>query len=149
MADPILGAGIDKALTVALNGLASRHRAISNNLANVDTPGFKASEVRFEEQLQNAIARDQQQSSTQPLLMPASNDPRHFVIEGSEAANVESVQPMVVRQNGQAVRVDGNNVDIDKEMVELAEATIAYNSLVQLVAARLSMARYAVNEGRR
>lgn len=149
MADPVLSGNIDKALSVALNGLAARQRAISNNLANVDTPGFKASEVRFEDQLQNAIARDRRQSPTRPLARPASSDPGHFVIEATEAASVESVQPQVVRDEGRALRFDGNNVDIDKEMVELAEATIAYNSLVQLVAARVSMARYAVNEGRR
>jgi len=44
-----------KALVTALNGLTARQRAISNNLANVDTPGFKASDVSFARQLDKAL----------------------------------------------------------------------------------------------
>ncbi len=146
MTDPILGGPVDKALTVALNGLAARNRAISNNLANVDTPGFKASGVVFEDQLKTAVARGTAQPST---VLSVPRRPGHLPIESREAGALDSVEPKVVRQEGLSVRMDGNNVDIDKEMVELAEATIAYNSLVQLIASRVSMARYAVNEGRR
>ena len=43
--------GTDSYLRAAMSGLASRQRAIANNVANVDTPNFKASEVRFEDAL--------------------------------------------------------------------------------------------------
>lgn len=148
MSDPILGGSIDKAVITALNGLASRQRVISNNLANVDTPGFKASDVEFEQELQRAIAQDGAQSASSQLA-PVSYRPGQIPIEGDTPSAIDSVRPQLVRPDNTETRLDGNNVDIDKEMVQLAETTISYNSLVQLMAARVAMARYAVNEGRR
>ncbi|MDA8186938.1 MAG: flagellar basal body rod protein FlgB [Dehalococcoidales bacterium] len=142
MTDPISGGITDKAIGVALNGLAARQRVISNNLANVDTPQFKASEVRFEDELQNVIGKGRQSS---PLMLVSSN--RRHINPAPES--VEAIQPEVVSDNSTTIRVDGNNVDIDKEMVQLAETAVSYNSLVQLVSARLSLERYIINEGRR
>jgi flagellar basal body rod protein FlgB len=45
--------------------------------------------------------------------------------------------------------MDGNTVDIEKQMIEMADTVISYNTMIQLATARLSLARYAVNEGRR
>lgn len=141
MAGPVSGASVDKAIRVALNGLSVRQKTIGNNLSNVDTPGFKASEVRFEEQLQSAISRAQ----ASPGITLAAAHPRHIA---TGPGDVEGIKPQLVRQNSTA-RVDGNSVDIDKEMVELAQTAISYNALVQLAGSRISLARYAVNEGRR
>ncbi len=148
MSDPVLGGRIDKAVLTALNGLATRQRVISNNLANVDTPGFKASEVRFEEELQRAVARDQKESAPSSLRV-ADYKPGQLALDGNGTSAVDLVQPTVVSPSNTTARIDGNNVDIDKEMVQLAETTISYSSLVQLLASRVAMAKYAVNEGRR
>lgn len=142
MAEPILGGITDKAIGAALNGLSIRQKLISNNLANIDTPGFKASEVQFEDQLQNAIARGQGRSS----MTPVSYNPRHIPIEATRA---EEVQPEVAEDMDTTMRVDGNNVDIDKQMVQLAETALSYNALVQITAARISLTKYLVNDGRR
>src|SRR6202035_2277633 len=50
--------GNDGYLQAAMSGLAARQRAIANNVANIDTPNFKASEVRFEDALTSALRRD-------------------------------------------------------------------------------------------
>lgn len=142
MADPVSSVTLDKAIEVALNGLSARQRAISNNLANIDTPEFKASDVRFEEQLRSAMARDRREPSVRLI----SHHPRHF---GEETDDIEEIRPTVLRMDNTTMRVDGNNVDIDREMVRLAETAITYNALVQLTSSRLSLARYLVNEGRR
>lgn len=142
MADIVSGGPVDKAIRVALTGLAARQRVISNNLANLDTPGFKASEVRFEDELQSAIARERGRS---PFTLVASH-PMHLT---TEQGSVEAVRPDVVRLGDTTVRLDGNNVDIDREMVELAETSISYGALAQLISSRISLTKYIVNEGKR
>ncbi len=148
MSDPILGGGIDKALTTALNGLASRQRVIANNVANVDTPGFKASNVSFESELRAALERDLGQA-TPPSLTPVSLTSGQVPVDGGQSSALDSVRPVLNQPQNTLARVDGNNVDVDQQMIQLAETTISYNSLVQLTASRVAMARYAVNEGRR
>ncbi|MCL5961963.1 MAG: flagellar basal body rod protein FlgB [Chloroflexi bacterium] len=142
MTDKILGSMTDATIGVALNGLAARQREISNNLANIDTPGFKASQVRFEDQLQNAISA--KQGTLSPRLV--SSNARHITLGDDD---VDHVRPEVIQMTNTSGRLDGNNVDIDKEMVQLADTTISYNALVQLITARISLARYIVNEGKR
>lgn len=142
MADPIANGTADNAIKVALSGLAKRQRAISNNVANVDTPGFKATEVRFEEQLQRAVARG---GSRSPMAL-VSQRPGHISLDPTDASQI---QPQLVRDNSITSRVDGNTVDIEKQMIDMADTVISYNALIQLAAARLSLAKYAVNEGRR
>ena len=147
MSDPILGANIDKTLSTALNGLASRQRAIANNLANVDTPGFKASDVSFESELRGALAQNPRQSA-QTSPTPVSLSSGRMALGGQSSA-LDSVRPVLIQSQDTTSRVDGNNVDVDQQMIHLVETTISYNSLVQLTASRVAMARYAVNEGRR
>lgn len=132
----------DKAIVAALNGLMARQKAIANNLANVDTPGFKASEVRFEERLREALARE---GERQPIML-VTDHPRHI---STTARSVDLVKPEVIRLANTTNRIDGNNVDIDREMVKLAETTLSYNALVQLISSRIALGRYLINEGRR
>lgn len=141
MPDTILGSNTDRALSTALTGLSTRQRLISHNLANVETPEFKASEVSFEDQLQQAMANSQRGG-----LTPVAHHPGHIPLE---AAGIEDVRFEIAEQTDTMTRVDGNSVDIDKEMVTLAETNLTYNALVQLTTARLSLTRYIINEGRR
>ncbi len=142
MAGDILAGVTDRAIGSALTGLSTRQKHISNNLANIDTPEYKASGVRFEDQLQSAIAVSRNQSP----LIPVAYHPRHIPLE---ASRVEDVEPEVEEDEETATRVDGNNVDVDKEMVQLAETALTFNALVQITSARLSLTRYLVNDGRR
>ncbi len=116
----------DRYIRAALAGLSARQRAIANNVANVDTPNFKASEVGFEETLREALrGRGRRTSDNQAELIAASTRTRP--VEGT------------------LVRTDGNNVDIDREMVQLAETTLAYNALAQAMAARLAVMRNVIS----
>jgi len=60
--------GADSYLQAAMSGLAARQRTIANNIANIDTPNFKASEVRFEDALKTAVSRGQADSTDQSSL---------------------------------------------------------------------------------
>ena len=128
----------------ALDASALQHKAISNNLANVDTPGFKRSQVVFKERLKTALAARQVASEH---LQAARTDPRHLQFD--DVPDINSIQPSVVRDTTSSFRNDGNNVDIDREMAYMTENTILYSTLAQIVNSKFDGLRTAISEGRR
>lgn len=116
------------ALERSLDAAALRQRVIAHNLANIDTPGFKRSVVRFEDALAEA------------LLSSGNPDVR--------ADQVAGVVPRVERVET-SLRADGNNVDIDLEAAELAENSLYFEAVARLVSARARLLRAAITEGRR
>jgi flagellar basal-body rod protein FlgB len=100
----------------SLDAAMLRTRAISNNIANINTPGYKRVEVSFEKELRAALDRTK--------LKGLQTDERHLKMGRLDLSGV----------NGKAYKpVDPtlpsgvNNVDIDTEMAKLAEAQIMYN----------------------
>jgi flagellar basal-body rod protein FlgB len=77
-----------------------------------------------------------------PALVQASTS---AAPEGDQQA----FQADVVQLTGTTRREDGNNVDIDQEMVTLTDTNLTYNALAQLVSARMQLLRTIVNDGRR
>ncbi|MEW6697226.1 MAG: flagellar basal body rod protein FlgB [Bacillota bacterium] len=100
-----------------LDASALRQRVIANNVANLNTPGFKKSYVSFEDQLQAAI-----KSNGGPLKGTHS---LHIGVAGVD------LKPEVKQVKETTMRFDGNNVDVDEEMVNLAAATIQYDVIAQ------------------
>jgi flagellar basal-body rod protein FlgB len=132
----------EQVLQAALNGLAARQRAISDNVANVDTPGFKASRVEFEQALKTAMGS----SNGRPRVMMLTR------VENSVAPpmdSVSAVRPQTFISSDSTRRLDGNNVDMDQEMIKLAETNLTYNAVAQLTNSRLQLLRTIVNDGRR
>lgn len=112
-----------------------RQKVIANNIANVDTPKFKRSEVRFEQMLQNEM-------NTNSLgLRGYRTHQKHFQIGLPHAsqvkAEVSKVEQSVMNNNE-------NNVDIDAEMTRMAENQLNYNILVQQLNHHISKTRTAV-----
>jgi len=140
MINGLLGDRTGQILQVALDGLSLRQQAIGNNLANVDTPGYTATEVSFESRLQQALAIGEQ-----PRLRLASTNPRHLSVQPRLSTHLASVQ----YTSDSPVRNDGNNVDVDREMARLAETQISYQALTGLASSRLSLLRSIISEGRR
>ncbi len=123
-------------LSKGLDASALRQQVHAHNLANVNTPHFKRSYVEFEEILQKA--------GIQGKKMLATTNPGHI------AAQSESVSGgKVVRDGATSMRSDGNNVDVDKEMTQIAMNQLYYNALSQQLNDRLGVLRYVINEGRR
>lgn len=131
----------DLALRSALDGTVLRHRAIAENLANVDTPGYKRLEVEFATALKAAVSAAEQ--PREPLVR---TDERHFPGGGGGSLGA---QPAVFRVGETTGRADGNNVDPDAELTKLAENTLLYNALTQVLGRRLAMQRFVLSEGRR
>ena len=119
--------GTDGYLRAAMSGLAARQRAIANNVANVDTPNFKASEVRFEDALKSAITR------SRPGAAPVNQASLNSEVSRGSVVNTTST------------RADGNNVDIDREMEMLGEANLNYSALTQVMSTRLGILRNVIN----
>jgi flagellar basal-body rod protein FlgB len=114
--------GTDSYLQAAMSGLAARQRTIANNVANVDTPGFKASEVRFEDVLNKAVSRARPGTSVSQSALDAQARATSLV-------------------DGTTTRADGNNVDIDQQMEMLSEANLNYSALTQVMSTRLGILR--------
>jgi len=118
--------GADSYLQAAMSGLAARQRAIANNIANADTPNFKASEVRFEDALKTAISRGQGNSTIDQSSLNRSVS-RSSLLDATSS------------------RADGNNVDIDREMEMLGEANLNYSALTQVMTSRIATLRNVIN----
>ncbi|CCO09159.1 flagellar basal body rod protein FlgB [Desulforamulus hydrothermalis] len=104
-------------LKQGLDAGSLRQRVIAHNLANLNTPGFKKSYVSFEDRLKAALSKE-----GVPLK---GTHPLHMGTAGP------AVKPEVKQVKDSTMRYDGNNVDIDEEMVNLAAATIQYDLLGQ------------------
>lgn len=98
-----------------------RNEVISNNIANVDTPGFKASQVEFEDIMAAALgAKDGE-------LQLEATDEGHIT---GAVTSVEDANPRIVTNVDTSAGYDENNVNIENEMVELAKNSINYYALV-------------------
>ena len=109
------------AMSRGLQAANLRQEVISNNIANVNTPNFKKSDVVFED----LLAKELNSGQSGKLEMVRTND-RHLPAgaDTPAAARVE-------RQDTTTMRADNNNVDIDVEMANLSKNHIYYNSLAR------------------
>ncbi|WP_277668380.1 flagellar basal body rod protein FlgB [Caproiciproducens galactitolivorans] len=94
-------------LSKDLDGLWVRQKEISNNLSNLETPGYKSRTVSFEDQLQSLM------SNSDKTDMEQINE-------------INKVQPRTTISDDLSMRLDGNNVDVEKENIELARTQINY-----------------------
>ncbi len=125
-----------QALASALNFRKARQEIISSNIANAETPEFKAKRLEFEAALSRALDIDGHQSLN-------ASDSRHFNV-GS--GGFDNLQPEVVEDPNGIVSEDGNTVDVEQEMVRMNENTILYNALVQLVNKKMGMMKYVIGQ---
>lgn len=130
----IFGSRAMDALEKGLGALALRHRVIANNIANVNTPGFKKSEVSFARELEAYLnAREAGAAGT-----------------GAGGATAQAAfRPRVIRVDSRSARLDGNNVDIEEEMTRLAENALLYEAVARQMAGKFASLRAAITEGRR
>lgn len=124
----------------ALGATRLRQSVYSNNIANVDTPGYKRQDVQFESLLQQAMT-DPQTSVDGNGYIPIAQPPAF------NTSTSLAVQPTVVQDDTTVVQNNGNNVDVDAEMAKLAENQIHYNALVQDMTARFNRLKSAINGG--
>ena len=122
------------ALSTALDYGSARLSTISNNLSNVNTPGYKRKDVSFEAMLDAANGGDD------GTLELQTTDPRHLTLDDLG----ERPNPAITTPAGGAMRPDGNNVDIDAETSRLAAAQIAYSGAAQMIQGQFSSLKYVI-----
>lgn len=116
-------------LQTSLHGLQSRTRAIGENIANADTPGYKRLEVAYEAQLRKAL-KEKAKLNTEGELPLKTESGRHFAL--GPHGGVKTVAATMHQVVDEAYRNDQNNVDVEIEMAKLAETNIRFNTMATL-----------------
>ncbi len=124
------------AAQASLDALWLKTQVISNNLANSDTPGFKASNVSFEQVLEGAAAQTRQQNT-----------------EGREVGEtgtggVRGYRARITTDPTTSVRNDGNNVSLEREQTELWKTYAQYSYLLDRVSGHFSSINTAITNMR-
>jgi flagellar basal-body rod protein FlgB len=123
------------ALTTALNFREMRQELISSNIANANTPGFKAKKLDFEEALARALDVDGQMKMN-------THDERHHNVGNGGFNNLE---PEIYDDPNGVVSENGNTVDVEAEMAKMAENKLMYDTIVQLMNKKMGLMKYAIN----
>ncbi|BFU42126.1 flagellar basal body rod protein FlgB [Krasilnikovia sp. MM14-A1004] len=104
------------ALRVAVAGLSARQSAIADNIANIETPGYQARKVQFEQALSGALASGESPSSVTPSVQ-------------------RSLEP---------TRLNGSNVNLDEETLSHIDTTMRYQLALRAVDSKFGLLRDAI-----
>ncbi|MCT4564051.1 MAG: flagellar basal body rod protein FlgB [Maledivibacter sp.] len=118
----------------ALDASWLKQTAISNNLANVNTPGYKRQDVKFDSILKNYIS-DNSIKLKKTHVNHISN------------SDFSSLKPEITRKMGTSLRKDKNNVNIDVEMAEFSKNYIKFNALTRELSSHLSRIKMSISKG--
>jgi flagellar basal-body rod protein FlgB len=127
MSDSLFSDNAMRTARTALDGLSLRQQAISRNLANVDTPGYQAETINFEDALKHLVSQDgslSMETTSASHILPASGQTTGF---------------SVTHRQGGSFRADQNDVDIDVEMTDMSETGIQYQAVSQTVSQKLML----------
>jgi flagellar basal-body rod protein FlgB len=113
----------------ALNLRARRQEILASNIANADTPNFKARDIDFNSALSKAVERTRS-SGAMPM---AGTSPRHLA--GSSTSGGED--PDLLFRTPAQSSIDGNTVEMDVERVNFADNAMRYEMNLTLVSARI------------
>lgn len=127
------------ALNASLGLRHLKHNVISSNIANAETPGYHAKKLDFEDALARAL-------DTEGLRGMSTSDGNHFAVGGG---SIGKVRPDIYENPDGAVNNDGNTVDLEKEMSNLAENATLYKAAIQLINKKLAAIKYAATDGGR
>lgn len=129
----------DKLQMESLGQRNRRNQVTSANIANAETPGYRAFGYEFEKQLQD-LGR-----MNEPLAVRTSSE-QHMKNSFTKADG--SITPDVFVRPTESVDEDGNTVDIDVEMSEMAKNQILYRTTVETLNRKIGLLKYAINGGR-
>ncbi len=107
-----------------------RAQTVAGNIANADTPGFVAKELKFDDFLRDAVDQSE---------LPLSR-------RSEQSFSASSLR--VVDKDSETVGIDGNTVDTGKEMADLAQIGTNFNFGAKILQSRLRLLRTAIREGK-
>lgn len=112
-------------LEKSLDAAWLRNEVISQNIANADTPGYKRKEVQFEDFLTSEMKNSR-------------------ISKGQSRLSDNGGMKVVEDHANYSYRLDGNNVDIEQEMAQMAMNTLRYNTLIQRMSGQLNKLRTVI-----
>lgn len=121
----------------ALRVRQQRQEVLASNIANADTPGYKARDINFRQALEAAVGSSPRLPDTQLALTSSRHIPG--------AATSTQANPLLYRQPLQP-RLDGNTVDMDVERVQFADNTARYQADLAVLSARLKTMMSALQQ---
>jgi len=104
-----------------------RQSVISDNIANAETPGFKARRVDFESELQKAVEANE---------------------TGAMGPEIREIEATINQDPQSEMGQDLNTVDMDREMAAMTKNDIQYSAGTQLINKKFFFLKYAIGEGR-
>ena len=122
MISPLFGDAQYQAFKTTLDAAAARHKALAGNIANINTPGYQRQDISpvFQQELQKAI-------------------------ESGDTEKIQSLKPQVEKDlTAPALRMDGNTVNLEREMVEMAKNSTQYEVSATFLAKHLANLRTAI-----
>jgi flagellar basal-body rod protein FlgB len=116
---------------------AQRHKLLSSNIANQETPGYRAVDINFEQEMKKA-------EGSMPSGQSLTGTNLRHISTGGPSSHVPAVVDRVTDLEG----YDQNSVGIEGEMARLSENTIMYKTSAQLLKYKFSLLMTAIKEGR-
>ncbi len=124
-----------QAMEAYMTRLSHRQQVVASNLANIDTPGYRAKDISFHATFEELL------SEISPGLK--ISQPEH-----SQGWIGVTPQPQAFEVQGLPQDQDGNNVDLDKEMLKLSETSFGYSVMTLMLRAKFRTIATSINEGR-
>ncbi len=135
----------------ALDLRTAKHQATASNIANQDTPYYKAKEMDFKKAIRDFIPPpvDVPMSTTNKAHFSLAvkldlTDSRHIPVNG----HPRGAESYIVESEDKTTRLDQNNVNAEREMAQMAENQLMYNASSQMIAGRFTELKSAIREGR-
>lgn len=122
-------------LSKAMDLRSQRHTVISSNIANAETPNYKAARIEFEDELKRAVPQDNQLA-----LKVTSNSHISF------ASDIDAIEAKTVLETTEDLRADENTVDLDKEFVALSKNKLMYDVASEIISRKFKGLFTAIKE---
>ena len=123
-------------LEKSMNLRSQKHSLLVSNIANMDTPNFKAFDILVEEEM----AKTSGDSKTMTLNR---TQPGHITLNGTADLNTPEIKPVEISRYD--FREDGNTVNIDRTMSVLSENGLLYNASAQMISKKFQALSNAIN----
>jgi flagellar basal-body rod protein FlgB len=128
--DQSIMTALGRQLTIAV----AKQSVAASNLANLNTPGYRTRDASFDDALSEEMRGGQPLAVTQPGHLTGAAD----------ASSVNQTHDV----DGLAARRDGNNVELDRELLHMTHASADFTAAQTALTAKFRLIRYAINEGR-
>jgi len=125
-------------LSHALDYRSAVHSVISGNLANVETPGYRPRELRFDQELRRAVEGG--------AMSLKKTDPKHFPQSGAGLEGGKGAHVLETREQDLS---ESNQLNIDREMAKMVQNNLLYEASAKLLSKKLEALRMAIEGGRR